>query len=419
MKIIKLTLVFLFLTFIVFAFISYKGKSLPSFKDEVILSKSPENYMEVHHLVLRGSNEEIGKTIGEIAQKWLKIKAQKLQNIYAHANRIYHEKNYPILFERIKGIAKSYNISLNEPDSFISPLVYDVSPFACSAIYFPQSSTVNGHAYLAHNFDFFPGSLKHYLNIANSNEDRIYSRNFIIEIYPDKGYPSIGVGSLDLLNGLMSGMNSKGLTVAMLADPNCPRTENPDDIYKNSGLMDIELLRLILDTCENIQQAKIAFLNNKMIFSFLGVHFIVSDANGRSFICEIDPKTLNYRFTDNNGPQIMTNHPVYLYKNVIDFPDTEKNQPYNSFNRYKTLYYQIKNSDKKFSVDDIKNLMSNVYGHTIEEKSYKDLRTFWSIIYDKTEKTIEVKFYLHDGPVDSKNEPTLIFSNPFKFKLQD
>ena len=33
--------------------------------------------MEVRHIVIKGSNQEIGKALGGIAQKWLNVKLSK------------------------------------------------------------------------------------------------------------------------------------------------------------------------------------------------------------------------------------------------------------------------------------------------------------------------------------------------------
>jgi len=46
-------------------------------------------------------------------------------------------------------------------------------------------------------------------------------------------------------------------------------------------------------------------------------------------------------------------------------------------------------------------------------------RTLWTMLYDIDERSIEVKFYLKDGPLDpSTGDPELVFTKPFKFKLK-
>ncbi len=75
------------------------------------------------------------------------------------------------------------------------------------------------------------------------------------------------------------------------------------------------------------------------------------------------------------------------------------------------------------SVADIKEAMSLVYAHTtdIAERSVGPLphRTLWTMLYDINERSIEVKFYLKDGPIDpATGDPSLVFTEPFRFKLK-
>ena len=392
-------------------------------KNEVILPRGPGQYMEVRHIVLRGSSEEIGRAIGEIGQKWLGIKLpQSAGPLYAKAQQLYLRKNYPILVEKSEGVARSYGVSPDDDKYNPASLFYDVAPFACSTVYYPPSSTENGHPLLAHNMDFYKITLREFLGMEPvPGEHKFFTRNFVMETYPDEGHPSLVVGSLDLLNGGMSGMNSKGLVVAILAEHKCPTSDN----MKVSGLTAFQLARLLLDTCETVEQAKIAILNNRMVFSFEGVHFQVADRFGNSFICDIDPKDFSYHFTDNDGrPQVMTNHSQYLYPEVGDFPPYSPKATYNTFYRYRRLHNYVQDHKGKFSAQDALKAMSMVYAHThdVEEGAAlsSPCRTFWTQVYDIEDGSLETKFYLKDGPVDPETgDPTLIFSRPFKFRLKD
>jgi hypothetical protein len=394
-------------------------------KNEIIIEQNTDSYMQVRHIVLRGSNEEIGKAIGAIAQEWLNIKPIVYKDtFYATAKKAYLEKNYPILAERIKGIAQSYNITLSDQTYLEGLLLYDLWPAkACSVVYYPPTTTSNGHALVGYNFDYYPLTFSELSGrIPQPHERKLCSRNFVMELYPNKGYASIGIGSMDLLNGLMSGINSAGLQVAMLSDYNCPRVLDRAAIQNSCGLIAFHFVRLLLDTCATVDEAKIAMLNNKMIYSFQPVHYQVSDKTGKSFICEIDPQTHAYHFIDNNNaPQIMTNHPCYLFPSTDQFPQTDEN--YFTFNRYKILENSIKQHNGFFSVDDIKNSISKTYAHgnelKINQKERIEIRTFWTAVYDITDGSMEVKFYLKDGPIDPKTgKPELFFSQPFAFQLK-
>jgi len=396
--------------------------------NEIILAKEPNTYLEIRHIVLRGTNEEIGKALGDIAQEWLGIKTlvHYAGPIYAEARRQYMKKNYPILLERMKGVAKSYGLSPTDNTYVTSGLYYDIAPFACSAVFFPASSTSNGHSLLGHNIDFHTATMREMLGMEHVEGDHnLYSRNFVMELYPDEGYPSIVVGALDLLNGFQGGMNSEGLIVTMLSDDLGTPNTNPNPLGDDTGGLNLlQLNRLILDTCATVDEAKLAILNNKLVVGFIPGHLQICDRSGKSFIFNTAPGDFSYHYTENNGqPQVITNHAVFLYPDVSKFPPYSSKGTYNTFYRYVKLTDYIKGHQGKFSPVDIKEAMSLAYAHTtdIAEGSVGPLphRTLWSMLYDIDERSIEVKFYLKDGPIDpSTGDPELVFTKPFKFKLK-
>jgi predicted choloylglycine hydrolase len=396
--------------------------------DKIIVPKLPDTYMEVRHIVLRGTNEEIGKALGDIAQQWLGIK--KLlpfaAPIYAEARRQYMLKNYPILLERMNGVAKSYGLSPTDNTYVTSGLYYDIAPFACSAVFFPGNSTTNGHSLIGHNVDFHIATMREMIGMKRVEGDHnLYSRNFVMELYPDKGYPSIVIGAIDLLNGFQGGINSQGLVLTMLEDdlgaPNTHANPIGDD---SGGLNLLQLCRLILDTCATVDEAKMVILNNKLVVGFLPGHLQIGDLSGKSFIFDTAPGDLSYHYTENNNkPQVITNHAVFLYPDVNKFPSYTSKGTYNTFYRYVKLTDYVKNHQGKFSPDNVEEAMSLAYAHTtdIAEGSVGPLphRTLWNVLYDINERSLEVKFYLKDGPVDpSTGDPSLVFTEPLKFKLK-
>jgi len=399
--------------------------------NEVLVAKEPDTYLEVRHIVLRGTNEEIGKALGEIAQEWLGINelGTYAGPIYAEARRQYMEKNYPILFERMKGVAKSYGLSPTDNTCVTSGLYYDISiaPAGCSALFFPAGSTTNGHNLLGHNVDFHTATMREMMGLERIEGDHnLYSRDFVLELYPDKGYPSIVVGALDLLNGFQGGMNSEGLIVALLEDDlGTPSTDvNPlgDDV---GGLNMLQLDRLILETCATVEEAKVVILNNKLVAGFLPGHLQICDRSGKAFIFDISPNDFSYHFTENNGqPQVITNHSIFLHPDISNFPPYSPKGTYNTFYRYVKLDDYVKGHQGKFSPADVKEAMSLVYAHTtdIAERSVGPLphRTLWTMLYDIDERSVEVVFYLKDGPTDpATGDPSLVFTEPFRFKLTE
>src|SRR5437868_2142026 len=67
-------------------------------KDQVVAG-SPKDSMEVRHLVLKGTNEEIGRALATIARERYQTKPQPSQDtLRTRAQRRYIERNYPILY---------------------------------------------------------------------------------------------------------------------------------------------------------------------------------------------------------------------------------------------------------------------------------------------------------------------------------
>lgn len=410
-------------------FSAASGLAKPLVKDEVLIPKMPDQAMEVRHIVIKGTNQEIGKTLGDIAQKWLSVKLSKYAGpLYAEANNQYIRKNYPILWERMKGVAQSYGLAPGDKTYNTSALPYDIGPFACSALYIPPNLSANGQAFLGHNFDFHPVLITDLLESPPiPGNHPVYSRTAVVELYPDKGYPSITVGSLDLLNCVQMGMNSKGLIAGILTDASRkPYMAGPSADGKNGGLNAPQLLRLVLDTCANADEAQVALLANKWAPIFDAVHFIIADHSGNSFIYEISGEDGSSHFTASHGkPMILTNHPVYVYPDPQKFPAWGAKDTYNSFRRFRLLWDFVQQRQGKFTPEEVNTVLAKVYANIESGPQFRPTakptpgRTLFHDLFDSQALTLGVKFYLKDGPTDpATGAPTLVFSKVFKFKLE-
>jgi len=398
-------------------------------KDEVVLSREADTYMEVRHYVLKGSNKEIGKTIGEIVRTRYGSKLIPYADpVYARARKEYMRLNYPILYERMKGVAQAYGLAFEDNTFDISNCYYDLGPLSCSAVFFPSSRTTNGHNIVARNMEWYLVNIYQFIGMPANPAPNLFSNVFVMELYPDKGYPSLVIGTHDLLNCAFDGMNSKGLTIHSLVDSSYRSTVN-FDVAHAQGISNIQIARLVLDTCATVAEAKQAFLNNKLFMFMDTTHFLVTDRSGRSCVVEYDGE-LSTRFVDNkDGIQIIANRSLYNYPSVESFPATDPNDHYNSFNRHRRLDKFVKEHPGKFSPEEMKTALSMVYGYgtdktevagATEQMAEFPIRTVWSTLFDNTDRSVTVKFYLKDGTVDpATKRPSLIFSQPYKFKLAD
>src|SRR5262245_22259899 len=89
----------------------------PSNKKSILLDRvvagSPTEFMEVRHLILKGTNEEIGRALATIGRERFQLKPPAASDpLRNRVQRRYLEKNYPIHFERMRGVAAAFGQSL-------------------------------------------------------------------------------------------------------------------------------------------------------------------------------------------------------------------------------------------------------------------------------------------------------------------
>ena len=403
-------------------------------KDEIIIAKENGTQVEWRHIVLKGNNTQIGIALGQIAQSDYGVKSltRYADPVYGKARQAYMERNYPIMRDRMKGIAMAYGLAPDNATFDTNTLPYNVGSLACSMIYFPPETTANGHAITSRNMEWYLVPMDVYLNKAEKETgNRVGSRDFLMEIYPDQGYPTLAIGSSDL-NMVLDGLNSKGLGISALVDDDLdPALKMPLAGGRDGGIWSTQITRLVLETCKTVEEAKIAFLANKEFLPVVGLHYMVYDSHGNSAIIEWNKTDGNLYFTDGNSskPNIMTNHPMYIFSKYAtkDLPRENyiiPNDPYDSFNRYITLYDITSSHKGKYSEMDTADALSAVSANTMvaAEGAIMPLpiNTIYNALLDLTDRSLKVKFYLKNGPVDPKtSENTSIFSPYLTFKMDN
>jgi hypothetical protein len=98
--------------------------------------------------VIGGSNQAIGKKIAEIARERYGVRlAENPDPIYGKARLSYMERNYPILLERMKGVAAAYGVDVGDGAVDFSSLPYNFGPpTSCSMICSREPQPIRGTA---------------------------------------------------------------------------------------------------------------------------------------------------------------------------------------------------------------------------------------------------------------------------------
>jgi hypothetical protein len=105
---------------------------------ESVIAGGPDVFVEVRHIVLRGSNFDIGRQIAAVAMND-GIEIVKTPDVLLNrAKRKYMARNYPILYERMKGVASAYGLSI-EDDSYDFTRLSQVTKGSpgCSVAFYP------------------------------------------------------------------------------------------------------------------------------------------------------------------------------------------------------------------------------------------------------------------------------------------
>jgi len=263
----------------------------------------------VRHVVLRGSNFDIGKKIGEIAIKDGTPLTPSDDHIMNRAKREYMAKNYPILFERMKGVAASYGLDIEDNSyDFTGLFQQQMAAPGCSVTFYPASTTENGHNILSRNYDFTTGDITG--RKPQKGRLAMMARPILFEIHPDQGYSSLSLCAFEYLGGVLDGVNSEGLVVAILAEEESGKNVGREP-GNEVGMHELMGMRFLLDNCKNVEEAKEALLSLKHYYSFIPCHYIVGDRSGKSFIFEFSPTRNRNYIIDGDGPQCVTNHLVY------------------------------------------------------------------------------------------------------------
>jgi len=90
--------------------------------EETVVAGGPQDFAEVRHLRLRGSNSAIGQRLAEIARERHSLRRlPSADPLRARAQRSYLRLHYPIHLERMRGVAAAYDL---DPQRAVVVLYY-------------------------------------------------------------------------------------------------------------------------------------------------------------------------------------------------------------------------------------------------------------------------------------------------------
>lgn len=394
---------------------------------ETVILSGKTNFATVRHLVLCGGNREIGRKLAEIAfeRHGLRAEAIAADTTLVHELRRYFAENYPILLERSRGVAEALGIDPEDNRFDPTGIPYNQempTPSGCSTLFYPPSTTVTGHACLSRNYDFPIGSMVEIMELPVFAEKReslrpVMAEPYLIEMYPsDGGYPSLSLVAFDLLSGVLDGINSEGLMVAVHGNELAIAEQGLQLSGSKAGVHELQAMRLALDTCATAGEAQKALLANRHFHVLMPCIYLVADRAGNSFVFEPSFEEGQLHVVDGSDtPQVLTNHPLHRYPSPADFPAkcSTLEPGTSSFERYERLARLLDDRKGPYSVEDMKLINAEVAVSEVcsrvpeaQRAEFAALpgfaRTLWHAVYDASARSLEVKFYLRDEPTPDR-----------------
>ncbi|MBN1552417.1 linear amide C-N hydrolase [bacterium] len=409
--------------------------------DERLILGADRSFMTVRHVRLCGSNREIGKKLAEIASERHHLSRKNLEcrdAAVCAARRDYFSRKYPILYDRAEGIADAMriDISSNTHDVFGLPYNQQIPPMphGCSMVFFPKTGSKDGNPYLTRNYDFPRASMAELIGIpiaASDSKTPVMSEPYLLELHPtDGGFASLCLTSFDLLSGVLEGINSAGVTVAVNGDEIALTTAETKS--EDVGLYELESMRMLLDTCGTVQEAKQAMLDHQHYAILMPSHYLIADNSGNAFVYEHSEDGQHGHIIDcADSPCLLTNHPLHRFTSSRSFPNLDgiMETGTTSFLRYRILEESLSELAKPYLLHAMRSIadpaiVSRCIQHIPEP--YRQVisaepllsRTLWQTFYDIRERTMSIRFYLTEKPATDGGFDE-VFSEYLTFKIEE
>jgi len=376
--------------------------------DQVVCGGGERDFLTARHLRLSGNMVEIG---GDLARIWAERHGGLLRQfdpLLIRAQREWMSANWPENYARARGAAQALGVEIeaaHAPMSLPYNLPEELLPAPvraanCSCVFYPPSCTSDGDGVLARNLDFSTGTLFDVLGLPGpANAPSHVSKPYIVEIRPTQGYATLVLCYFDLMSACLDGMNSEGLVVALLQD-NESIAAGGTAVTQGAGAQEGTILRLILESCATVEDAKSAFLRTKQAF-MQPTHFIFADRSGASTVAERS-RYGDIHFTDGSvRPLCVTNHLLFEHE------PTPSEMLAESTTRLSRLEAATRSGT--FSNAEIRANNESVACLQPLEQSLE--RTIWTSVWNTQARELEIDFYLGEaGPGRVRRSEILRFA---------
>ena len=365
-------------------------------QEDRVIAGGPNDSLEVRHLVLRGTNEQIGRALAEIAKERYGTRLDPVRDpLQARAMRKFLERNDPILLDRMRGVAAAFGKSIDDDGWDFTALGFIDLRAACSIAHLPPASTANGKSVVSRDYDFTTGALS--FGFLPPGMLHPTARPYLLELHPDRGYASIAMVAYDLLSGVLDGINSEGLTVTMAMDAQIFDIKMEPTRDWAVGLGELQTLRLLLDTCATVEEAKQTLQATKQYYRYVPVHYLIADRNGNAFVWEYSESHNKEYVVESPGqPLVMTN--FTLHKQLEDGKPPSAEKARGTCKRYAYLREKLATGNLDDAAIRGFHKSCDAQASQAVDPSRPPERTFWHAFYYPEDRRVRLSYYLRDEP---------------------
>ncbi|MEV0149249.1 MULTISPECIES: carcinine hydrolase/isopenicillin-N N-acyltransferase family protein [unclassified Nonomuraea] len=256
-----------------------------------IVAGGRDDFMTVRYLVMRGDHLTIGAALAEEARAGAGWVPTEIDPVIDRARWTWFGRNWPQQHARIPGAAGALGGDVDDDRLCLDGMPTLPAGSGCSAVWCPPEMAAEGRGRVARNCDLFTLSEQALAVMATDGDPAaagglpMASRPYVVTMYPEDGLASTAV-AMSESDGCTEGINETGpcvvLLLAEVADDEPPTAP----IGPQVGLHVTQVPRFLLDTCENVEQAKQALLGAEHYDQGVPCHYLVADASGKAFVWE-------------------------------------------------------------------------------------------------------------------------------------
>jgi hypothetical protein len=358
-----------------------------------VAAGGPGCFLTATHLVVEGTDEEIGAGLAEECARWFPPAATVEDKALARTRMRWFERWWPQHAARLRGAAEVFGF---DPDRDGAAAEFWAVPFSggCSALWSPPSTSSDGHGRVARNYDFRTGSVAEVVGgETQPGQPGMTSRPCVIDSRPVGGRAVVVVSAYDL-GGCLEGVNDAGLAVVLLADDESKGLQ--PTMAGQAGVYELQLPRMLLDLCATVDEAKECLYITKAYDQMVACHYLVADTDGNAFVWERDTHNVEHVVDAIAAPLCVTNYLLHRHPDPEATPDEEPvdgvPEGLGPYARGRTLAAVARRAP--LSRDDLAAAVDEV----LIDARAPGARTLWRSVIDVTARTLDVEFYLGDLP---------------------